>query len=111
MDALALACEGSCEACVSHEEKCESIVCDSNGQAEISHAGRESGSTNPDRFHIFNSYANPDLTKSQHIIEFTKMGKNTIKKINVQSITDKCTDLRLCLEQQKNALGFLPIND
>ena len=39
------------------------------------------------------------------------MGKNTIKKINVQSITDKCTDLRLCLEQQKNALGFLPIND
>ena len=111
VDALALACEGSCEACVSHGEKCESIVCNSNGQAEISHTGGEAGSTNPDGFHILNSHSEPDLTKSQHIIELTKMGKNTIKKINVQSIRDKRTDLRLCLEQQKNALGFLPIND
>ena len=65
---------------------------------------REAISTSIDRLHItpiLSSYSDPDLTKSQHIKELTRMGKNTIKKINVQAITDKCTHLRLCLEQQK----------
>ena len=68
---------------VSHGQKCEGIVCDSNGQAEISHAGRDAGSTNLDRLHILNSHSNPDLTKSQHIIELTKMGKNTVAGLSI----------------------------
>ena len=52
-----------------------------------------------------------DLTNSCDIIAATKLGKDTIKKVNVQAITDKCADLQQCLKQQNNALGFLPINN
>ena len=33
-----------------------------------------------------------DLTKSRDIIRATKLGKDTIKKVNVRAITDKCAD-------------------
>ena len=52
MDALALACEGSCDAHVSPGEKCEGVLHDSNRQVEISHTCHEVASTNIDRLHI-----------------------------------------------------------
>ena len=78
VDTLALACEGSCEAHVSHGEKCDGIVCDRNGQAEISHTSREA---DLDRLHNLNSHSDPDLTKSQHIIEHKKWVRIPLRRL------------------------------
>ena len=51
------------------------------------------------------------LNNSQSIIEATVAGKACVKRVNVHHIVYKSEDLKLCLQQQDNALGFLPINN
>ena len=51
------------------------------------------------------------LNNSQSIIEATVAGKACIKRVKVHNIVNKSEDLKLCLQQQDNALGFLPINN
>ena len=45
------------------------------------------------------------------IIRNINNGSNSIKKIKVHQITDKCSDLVKCIQQQGNAYGFLPITN
>ena len=51
------------------------------------------------------------FTNSQSIIEATVAGNGCIKRVNVNNIANKSEDLKLCLQQQNNPLGFLPINN
>ena len=46
------------------------------------------------------------LNNSQSIVEATLAGKACVKRVNVHHIVDKREDLKLCLQQQDNALGF-----
>ena len=50
-----------------------------------------------------------DYTNTKFIVKSTFEGKKHVKKVNVEKLVDKCTDLQQCLKQQTNALGFLPI--
>ena len=51
------------------------------------------------------------LNNSHSIVEATLVGKVCVKRVNVHHIVDKSENLKLCLQQQDNAVGFLPINN
>ena len=90
---------GNCT-CNSHDNG----GCDTNSCTQVALSRRDTDQCSEMHLSV-------DLTKSHDIIRATKLGKDTIKKVNVYTITDKCADLQQCLKQQKNALGFLPINN
>ena len=51
------------------------------------------------------------LVYTNEIDNLTKQGKPLAKKVNVLDIVDKSRDLQLCLSQQYQPFGFLPITN
>ena len=57
-------------------------------------------------------YVEFDCTKTASIVQKVKNGnKQCLRHVNVKKITDKCIDLKKCIQQQRNVYGFLPITN
>ena len=53
-----------------------------------------------------------DMSNStEFLVNSVLQGKAYVKHTNVNNIVDKSQDLKKCIKQQRNAMGFLPIND
>ena len=49
--------------------------------------------------------------KSADIVKAVIQGKNCLRNVHVNSISDKCGDLKQCIRQQDTVFGFLPISN
>ena len=63
---------------------------------------------------LHNGQRRYDMQKTADIVRMVKQksqGNTCLNLVKVESIVDKCADLRSCISQQKTAFGFLPITN